>query len=274
MTNLSSRQRIEPLTAPSRLGSVQLRVHRREVDDTGRWVWLLHGRGAGADDLIPLMGRLVAAMDDGRLPAASLAAPDGPWLRRTHWWVDSAGEGQPTAVESALLDDVLPAVEGGATTDRGVVGISMGGAAACRWALALPHLVGWAALLSPAAYDLPPLESSARTSGAFGAGSLRFDDATYRGLMAPAALLAARPAGTAPATGIAVTVGDGEPPQHTPDGDPADLTLVAARLHTRLRRRADVRSDLRVVEGGHDFSVWEREVVDAVRRAQRLATGG
>jgi len=254
----------------SRAGSVRGLVARRP---SKRVIWVLHGRGGSASEIRPVVEELLTAMTTGRLHPASVLVPTGPWSDGAHWWVDShftGARGVPPGqhVESAVLDDVLPAVEGGSAGSmlgrehRSVVGISMGGAAAARWALTRPGLFAAAVLLSPACYDDEmPAGSSARTSGAFGHGSEVFDIEAYRSTMSPRRLLAQRPLGRA--TRFSILVGDAEPAEDGEKGAAIDLTLEAARLHARLRRHPEIHSSLRVVRGGHDLEMWRAHVVQS-----------
>lgn len=279
---------------PVRPGSPVIDVGRPAGDDgtgpdlpaTGTtWVWLLHGRGSSADAMAPLLRSIATAMDGGALPPLHVAVPDGPWSARAGWWVDSAYGGAPDSgtapgrpVETALLREVLPELERhvgftdaptervtNAPTERIVVGASMGGAAALRWAVVHPQLFGGAVLLSPAAYAFaPPPGSSARTSGAFGLEASVYCEERYRDLMHYPTLFERRTGAPASVTRFAVAVGDREPPQSAA-GRTYDLDLEAVRLHAFLKRRPDVRSSLRVVSGGHDVALWADAVVPSLR---------
>jgi S-formylglutathione hydrolase FrmB len=247
------------------------------------WLWLLHGSTSSAEEMRPVLHAAAEAMVDGTVPPMIIGAPDAPDGYRSSWWVDSiytppgdkahvvgaytASPGRP--LERALLGDVLHAVEGryGPPTGpdaRVIGGISMGGAAALRWVLVRPDLFGAAVLLSPAVYEpYPSQRSSARMTGAFGTGSALFDPPRFRELMSYPDLLAARPSGAVP-TRVVVLAGDEEPPQWNETGR-CDLDLEAVRLHATLKQRADFRSSLRIVGGGHDWPVWERGIVDVLR---------
>ncbi len=251
------------------------------------WVWLLHGSTSSADEMRPLLSRVADAITAGALPAMVLAVPDAPDGYRSSWWVDSSyrpSAGDPVAtgdlvprpglpLETALLDDVLPFVESryGPPTgpgERSIGGISMGGAAALRWALVRPDLFGSAALLSPAVYEgSPARDSSARATGAFGVGAQVYEPERFLEVMHFPTLLAARESGTA-RTRVVIMVGDQEPAQSDESG-PCDLDLGAARLHAALRRRPDIDSSLRVVGGGHDWPFWEANVVGALQLCLR-----
>ena len=245
------------------------------------WVWLLHGNGSSAAGMRPLLDAVGSAVGAGALGPHVVVALDGPWLQRRGWWADSSVRrvgrvGAP--VESALLADVLPAVEARLAlrpvprAQRLVAGVSMGGAAALRWALVHGDLFAGAALLSPAAYpDQPPDGSSARTSGAFGVADRIFVPDRFAARAGWAALLRGRdPAGTR--STVATSVGDGEPPQWL-GGEPMALDLAAVRLHAALDARPDVASSLQVAAGGHDMALWSSVVVDTIARAGSGAAG-
>lgn len=229
-------------------------------DDDLPVVWLLHGRGAPYDEVRRLVASLGAAMDSGRLARHIILAPWSPWLDGAGWWVDSPSPGG-RLLESAMLHDVLPHVERvwGLAPGPGrriVAGYSMGGGAALRWLLTRDDLFGAAALVAPAAYSVaPPIESSARTSGAFRLGSEPFDQPTWEHLMSYRRLLLdERRDPRAPAP-VAIVVGDREPIQAYP-GERSSLTVEAARLHTSLVESQGLRSSLRVIDGGHTDELW------------------
>lgn len=246
-------------------------------------MWFLHGSTSSADEMRPLLGRVAGAMTAGALPAMVIAVPDAPDGYRSSWWVDSSYRpppGDPASpgdldrrpglpLETALLRDVLPFVESrygppAGPGERSIGGISMGGAAALRWALVRQDLFGSVVLLSPAVYEgSPAIDSSARTTGAFGVGARVYVPDRFLEVMHVPRLLAARQPGAA-RTRVVIMVGDQEPAQSDESG-PCDLDLGAARLHAALRRRPDVDSSLRVVGGGHDWPTWESTVVSALQ---------
>ncbi len=304
-----------------RLGTVRCLV--AEVPDAAPaagppwWIWVLHGREGSAEELRPVVAAIAAAAGTGAVPACTVVAPDGPWSHRMSWWTDSAYDGDASgapagaAVETGLLQEVLPILESGLGGEgrpraaaagappaarpavppvarRLVVGISMGGSAALRWLLRPDRLFDAAVLLSPAVYRLtPPHVSSARTSGAFGIGTTLFDSSRFAAVAGWEALLRARRPGPRRLR-VVTLVGDGELAQDGPGGSagpagavaggagvsvPYDLDLQAAQLHAALRREPDVDSHLRVVGGGHDVALWQASVVAALRLAL-AGTGG
>ena len=258
---------------------------------TRRWVWLLHGHGVEPAEIRNLLAQIVRAISDGQLPPHIVVAPLAPWMDGGSWWVDSAYAGDATVdtesgrpIESVMLTEVLPQLEAAWGTpdrdDRVVAGISMGGAAALRWALVHRALFSSGVLLSPSVYAAGPHHaSSARSTGAFGVGHNLWDAERYRTLVSYPDLLAARPI-EGQHTKIVTVVGDGEVAMDQGGpitlekngpiaavGERRDLDLEAARLHSALKERPDIQSALRVVAGGHNWDLWRREIVSALRLA-------
>ena len=140
----------------------------------------------------------------------------------------------------------------------------MGGAAALRWLLVRPELFSSAVLLSPAAFaKLPATGSTYRRRDVVDVESSIFDTEEFGRLLHYPTLLAAVDRDRGPAQ-VVVLVGD-EEPIRIDDIDRRDLELEAARLHTTLKTHPAFRPSLRVVGGGHDWPVWERGIVTALR---------
>ena len=222
-------------------------------------IYLLHGRGdkmSAWTHVLPLLDSMIAS---GEVPPLIAVMPDAPWSRRGSYYVDSAhAEGRP--VETALMRELLPHIDASYRTivrrnARAVGGYSMGGYGALRYALAWPELFGAALVMSPAVYTpLPPAGSSAREFGGFGRGSEGFVDEIYRAMNYPALLpgLAAR----GQVMLIFITAGDDE--YKNPDSAEAmhDIDMEAHLLFSRLSRTANVETELRILQGGHDWPVW------------------
>ncbi|MFT7773907.1 alpha/beta hydrolase [Roseateles sp.] len=236
---------------------------------------LLHGRG----DNMSAWTRVKDVLDDmiaaAEIPPLIAVMPDAPWSRRGGYYVDSAHvEGAP--VETLLLDELLPHIEAQWPVRRGrefriVGGYSMGGYGAVRFSLARPHAFGAAIVLSPAIYTpLPPKGSSAREFGAFGRDSTLFFDELYEASNYPA-LLAARQA-SHPALRMFIAAGDQEYPHPDPADASHDIDLEAHRLFSRLRREPGSAAALRIMDGGHDWPVWQPAFREGLRWcARRLA---
>ncbi len=206
---------------------------------------LLHGRGAGYRDALRLLTRVRALEAAGRVPPHVVTCVDAPWSDRAGWYADSVHpRGAPVA--TALLDDVLPALEAALPVragERSAGGWSMGAAGALRLALLRPGTFGRVLALSPAVYaDRPPPDSSIRRFGAFGDASTAFDaDRWHR--VNHATLLAARDP-SCPLR-VAVAVGTEEEPGRR----------EAWALHRALAASGAAVTS-RELPGGHDWPVW------------------
>ncbi|MDP9865993.1 MULTISPECIES: alpha/beta hydrolase-fold protein [Streptosporangium] len=225
-------------------------------------LYLLHGRGDTMQAWTRVKGALDQLIRDGRIPALIAVMPDAPWSGRGSWYVDSryTGADEPgRPVETALTRDLVGHVDSTYRTApirgaRMVGGYSMGGYGALRLTLAHPDLFGGALVLSPAVYTpLPPADSSARDHGAFGLGEEKFVDEVYRKLNYPDLL-----AGTDPELPVRlfVAVGDDEYANPRPADARHDLDFESEALYNAARRAPGVSAQMRILDGGHDWSVW------------------
>ncbi|MFG1615113.1 alpha/beta hydrolase-fold protein [Nonomuraea wenchangensis] len=225
-------------------------------------LYLLHGRG----DTMQAWTRVKTVLDDlirtKRIPPVIAVMPDAPWSERGSWYTDSRYTGSDLPgrkVETALAHDLVGHVDATYRTApireaRLVGGYSMGGAGALRFALAHQEVFSAAAVLSPAVYSpLPPGDSSARDYGAFGEGAAKFSDDVYRELNYPALLPELDP--ELPVR-MFVAVGDDEYANPDPADARHDLDFESAALYNAARRSPAVSAQLRVLDGGHDWTVW------------------
>jgi enterochelin esterase-like enzyme len=238
---------------------IRYRVHLPTGGGTGLTsVYLLHGRGDGPDAwdrVVPALDRMVA---ERLVPPVLLVMPDAPWSGGGSFYVDSAFTGEPAGrpVETALTRDLVRHVDATYPTvadreHRVVGGYSMGGAGALRHLLAHPDLFSGGVVLSPAVYDpLPPADSSARELGAYGRGEERFVDEVYASLGIQPLLAAFDPA-------LPVRL-------FLAAGDDHDLDREAALVHERAGRVPGISSRLRLLEGGHDWDVWEPALLEGL----------
>ncbi|MGV9378197.1 alpha/beta hydrolase-fold protein [Nonomuraea sp. NPDC003707] len=226
-------------------------------------LYLLHGRG----DTMQAWTRVKTLLDDmirtRRIPPVIAVMPDAPWSERGSWYADSRYTGADLPgkpVETALTRDLVAYVDATYRTApireaRLVGGYSMGGAGALRFALAHQDLFSAAAVLSPAVYTpLPPSDSSARDYGAFGKDGEKFSDEVYRELNYPALLPKLDP--DLPVR-MFVAVGDDEYANPDPADARHDLDFESAALYNAARRSPALSAQLRVLDGGHDWTVWE-----------------
>jgi enterochelin esterase-like enzyme len=220
-------------------------------------LYLLHGHGGALYDWVNL-GHIQQTADEliahGDIPPAIVVMPDAG----STWYVDR-NEKMETAVIRDLIGDAERNFRAlGVRDGRLVAGLSMGGYGALRFALKYPEMFAAAALLSPAIYDPePPPTSGARKAGVFGAPD--FDPQVWKSLNYPAlwdAFLAKK---------IAV-------PMYIDSGDDDSLFIEAeaTRLYSLLRKNGQP-GELRIVDGGHDWQVWESTIGDALRYIFRFS---
>lgn len=222
-------------------------------------LYLLHGLGGTARDWIEA-GRLEATLDGliaaDEVPPMLVVMPgagDG-------WYVDNPDPGGVGRVATALLEDLIPAVEGRWATGterraRAIVGLSMGGWGAMRLALDRPDLFVAAASLSgalvPEAWAGRPLWIDL-FRGAFGRP---FDPARFRT--------------ASPFTAIERLTGEAQLPRLLlVSGDDDELELATATfLFWRALQDAGIDAELRITDGGHNWTVWARDLELALRFA-------
>lgn len=219
-------------------------------------VYLLHGYGGGAGDW-------TGAGDAGATADAVFGEPGAvPMLlvmpgAGNSWYVDSDKFGP---WESAIVDDLLPAVEALYPTRRNrdqrfVAGLSMGGYGALRMAVHHPGIFRAAAAFSPAVFedvdaaDAFPDFQLRFFAGAFGEP---FDAARFNAanVFAPLSTIPRDPA-----TDFYVMTGD---------HDAFGLWDGALRFF-RAARAAGHASELRVHDGDHEWRLWREELAPALR---------
>jgi len=227
-------------------------------------LYLLHGRGDNHLAWLQVKGSLDWLIASGAIPALLAVMPDAPASERSSYYVDSDYQGRRAAgekVETAFTGDLLVQIERAypawtGREARWIGGYSMGGYGALRCGRGHPELYSAIIALSPAVYQpQPPFDSSARQSGAFGQKGQRFVETIYRQKNYPETLKACATSGLDMCLFIAV--GDQEYAQSQVEDYKHDLDFEAHRLYSRARRVANIRAALRVVDGGHDWDVWE-----------------
>lgn len=244
-------------------------------------LYLLHGRGDTMAAWQHVSATLDTLISDGDIPPMIVVMPDAPWNDRGSWYTDSsytgsAASGPGEQVETALTQDLVDHVDATYRTvstreARAVGGYSMGGAGAVQMLLGHQDLFSAGLILSPAVYvPQPPADSSTRDYGAYGVGDALFDEARYTELAYPTALADLDP--TLPVH-MFIAVGDDEWPNPDPADALHDLDMEAHMLYTAARRAAGVTAELRVLDGGHDWDVWDAGFAEGiVDIAARLRT--
>lgn len=222
-------------------------------------LYLLHGRGDNFTAWLKCTALLDALTAAGDIPPLIAVMPDAPSSQRGGYYVDAEPPGEP--VESAFTRELLPHIDASLRTiaqrgGRVIGGYSMGGYGALRYALAHPTLFASAIVLSPAVYTpLPPMGSSVREFGAFGRGPERFVDEIYHGKNYPA-LLPGFAAQKLPLR-LFIAAGDDEYKNPNPAEAGNDIDLEAHLLFNRASRVPTISAELRILDGDHDWVVWQ-----------------
>ena len=220
-------------------------------------LFLLHGLGGSEADWVtvgglgPTLDRLIA---ERAVPPMVVVAPGF----RDSWYVDNPDPGGFGAAEAAFLDDLVPHVDRTWSTEgrragRAVVGLSMGGWGALRFAMLRPDLFVAAAGLSPAIVTADQAATEPWRGWFTGVFGVPFDPARFRAA-SPLALVP-RLAAASSRPALFLTCGD---------DDELGLEEGSLLLHRALER-AGVHSELRITDGGHSWAVWARELDPVLR---------
>jgi enterochelin esterase-like enzyme len=218
-------------------------------------LYLLHG--AGGDDrcwqdaghIKEKTGALIAS---GAIPPAIVVMPSCPAC----WWVDGAKE----RAETAFWSDLVPLVDLRYRTietreGRLIAGLSAGGYGAVRFALRHADKVAAIAALSPAVYSGPvPQTSLARQQPPFLGLDGKFDSAAWEKLNYPALL----DAYVAQPYRVPVYLLSG-------NRDRLGIAQETGILFERLNERQPGKAELHIVEGDHNWEVWEPAIGGAIR---------
>jgi enterochelin esterase-like enzyme len=245
-------------------------------------IYLLHGRSGRMSDWLQVksdLDRLIAA---GKVPPLIAVLPDAPYNNGASYYVDSGYAGSDTVpagqrVETAFTRDAIAHIDATYRTipsreGRAVGGYSMGGWGAARYALAHPDLYRAAIVLSPAVYiPFPPAESGMRALGAFGKGSTLFDDATYTAENYPALIERVVKPSHLPLA-MFIAAGDDEHHYERPEDQHHDMDLEAHHLYSAVIRVANMTSELRILQGGHGWDVWQPAFVEGLQYISQFLT--
>lgn len=245
-------------------------------------IYMLHGRGDEMSAWLNVQDLLDSMIASSEIPPMIAVMPDFPSSRRAGYYIDSqfTNPDVPSErVETAFFEDLIPHIEATYRTieDRSgriIAGYSMGGYGAIRYALAHPDVFCTAIVLSPAVYTpLPPADSSTRTFGAFGVGDdVWFDDDVYLSLNYPA-LTDAFLAQELPLY-MFIAVGDDEWKNPTEEDQYHDLDFESHLLFNRVRRVGFIVSELRVLDGDHNWEFWRRGFTEGMQFAARFVGDG
>lgn len=214
-------------------------------------LYLLHGNGDSPYNWVNdahIQQTTDGLIERGEIPPCLLVMPEAG----TTWFVD-----RKESMEAAVIKDLIPDVQKNlrALTNRSgrvIGGFSMGGYGALRFVLKYPEMFSGAALISPAIYNPePPENSAARRVGVF--GSPQYDQAVWKQYNYPAlwdGFLAKK-------ISVPMYIVAG-------DDDKFFIEQESARFYFLLRSN-DQTAELRIVDGGHDWSVVGSTIGDAMR---------
>jgi S-formylglutathione hydrolase FrmB len=237
--------------------AVYLPETHREPERRFPVLYLLHGHGGRGSDWLDA-GRLEPTLDglisQGAVPPLIVVMPsmgDG-------WYVDDPDPHGLGALQTAFLQDFLPGVERRWPTERrragrAIAGLSMGGWGAMRFAMLRPDRFVAAASLSGvlAPQDWEPASPwPSLFGGVFGTP---FDP--DRASAATPFAYVERFAAAVPRPALYLVCGR---------ADELGLAAGAAVFHAALEH-AGVASALRIVDGRHDWTLWQRELAPMLR---------
>jgi enterochelin esterase-like enzyme len=223
-------------------------------------LYLLHGSGATInewDAYWPILDHLI---ETNQVKPFIAVAP----ITGDSYWVDSNKYGP---AETSIIEGLIPHIDRSYRTEasregRRLLGFSMGGYGALRYALTYPQLFGSTALLSPALQQ----ELARKTSGAVRRGSFGepFDPTLWTELNYPNALQTYWK--QAYRVAFYIIAGDDdwnhvlERMDHPDEAVTCNMEMQSVLLYEQLRLAsstfADQTAQLRIVNGGHDLNVW------------------
>ena len=219
-------------------------------------VYLLHGSDGDENDWDFAYLILDSLIDNRLIPPTFAISP----VTGTSWWVNTPIDNY----ESAFIYDLIPEINKKYRTindrdGRGIAGYSMGGYGALRYALVYSELFAAAIILSPSIYDgLPPLESSARSSGAFGTP---FDEKNWINKNYPTSLRSYFEKKIL----VPIFIATGDDDYHHDEDLKFNIEQQAVLLYGKLHKLSGNPAELRIVNGGHNIEVWERTFCEGIQ---------
>ena len=233
-----------------------------EYENTKKYystIFLLHGRGDSFKSWVSSLNIIDGLIKEGIIPPIIAVIPDVPYHNRASYYIDSLYGDKKYLIETALNNDLINYIEREYRVikdrrARMIVGYSMGGYGALRYILTYPNLYSSAILLSPAVYyPLPPIDSSTREFGAFGKDDELFLEEIYLSKNYPQ--LQEHYESFHLNSKIFIMVGDDE---WQSSDYTHDLDYEAHTLYKHLQKFKGIDAELRIIDGGHDWSVWNK----------------
>lgn len=224
-------------------------------------VYLLHG-GNNDESSWTTKGKIQQILD--RLIEAKEIPPIiavMPGNYRSYWM-----DGKEQKAETAVVDDLIPYVDSTFRTiperkGRLLAGLSAGGFGTVNIGLKHPQLFAAAAALSPAIWDpVPAANSGARKYKQFEVDGA-FSEAYWKEQNWPSHLEAYKAAKTV----LPFFIMSG-------DHDNLDIAVEAAKFYQALRATQPDDVELRVVNGDHEWKVWQAGISEALPYMMQYAT--
>lgn len=224
--------------------------------------YLLHGAGGNKYErarkggaVEPLDGLIRRGLMRPTIAIMPTAGPDS-------WWTDGAS----AKAETAMITELMPYVEGKyrVGTDRNsraIAGLSMGAYGALNLSLHYPSKFCAAGIISPAIYDPLPPETSASRRATQCMRDGKFDEATWKALTYPAHLEKYAQA-----------------PQKVPmwivsgDHDFLGIAVMSTNLYWRVLKIQPKLSELRVIDGDHEWMTFRDALPNALQYMERQWT--
>jgi len=209
-------------------------------------IYLLHGNGDDESAWQPALKIIDTLICQGRIDPMIAVIPRGG----KNWWVDGID-----SVESLFFRQLIPDVEQrfrvkSDADNRWISGYSMGGYGVVRYAFAHPEFFTGAIVMSPALYEGdPPMESSARSTGAFG---MPFDSLLWREKNYPETLKSFLQSDKK----LTVFLACGDDDWHHAEGFIYNIEYQLLKLYERLHKSGGKAAELRILNGGHNWDVW------------------
>lgn len=217
-------------------------------------VYLLHG-STGSEMSWANSGKVKATVDQlietGKINPLIIVMPG----HNESWWAD----GQDEPAQTALLNDLFPHIENTYRTlnmrkGRAVAGLSAGGFGTVNLVLQFPELFAAGAALSPAVYTpVPPRHSSAYRHKVFQSEG-ELDPQVWASLNWPSYIDSYKAKGTV----VPLYINSG-------DHDTFDIAYHAAHFYQVMREHQPDDVEYRVVDGDHQWSVWQNTIGDALQ---------
>lgn len=223
--------------------------------DSIKIIYLLHGSGGDENDWNEGIILIDSLINDKLICQMIAVAP----ASGTSWWVDG---NEP--FEKAFFEELRPYIEKKYKVKRSrngnyIAGFSMGGYGALRYALAYPNKFSIAILLSPAIYNkLPPDGSSAIKSGSFGRpfNAEVWIKRNYPNLLT-SNLLKNNP--------VELFIVAGDDDWNHPEGTEYNIDWQVNLLYSKYHKELEYPAELRIINGGHDWSLWNKGLIDAMK---------